>query len=109
MRGARIWDAPRIGSPAKTNLSVPATAAATTVKGSTLKGPHRDRWTGRISNSRPTGRFLWIRRSCTHGQRDSPANLLMLDHNCPVWRQGVRRPRTSRRDAGATEVQDSYG
>src|SRR5215472_2202192 len=82
MHAVRISAAPRIGRPAKTNSSVPATAAATTAKGSTSRVRRRARWIGLTFKWRPTDRSLWILRACIPGPRDNRAISMIPDH---IW------------------------
>src|SRR5690348_5746142 len=113
MRGARILAAHPTGSPAKTNLSVHATAAGTTARESISRGRHRDQWIVRMSRSRRMGRFWWMFPSSISGRKDSRVNLTMTARFCrcsPLLRRGLRpalaragRLRDSRQDAGATK------
>jgi len=76
MRIHLIWPAaalPLLGRPARTNSSVRATAAVTTVKESTSKGPRRVRWTGHEWSWRRMGRSWWTCRNSLNGPRGSLA------------------------------------
>src|SRR6267378_4115448 len=79
---ARIWAARPIGKPVRTSSSVLATAAATTAKVSTSKGPRRGPWIARTWNWLPMARSLWIPPGCISGPRDNRANSMIREHFC---------------------------
>src|SRR5437588_5186527 len=96
-RAARISAARLIGKPAKTSSSAPATAAATTAKGSTLKGPRRAPWIARTWSWRQTAKLSWTPPGSINGPRDNPATSAIRDRICRCnWERRESVPRAGR-------------